>query len=118
MNLAHLRYSSGATDCADPLQYARCKQFLQARAVDLMRRHQTYHNHTHTKIKTQKKQNKTLHQATKYKNKPGSNPALLIHSFSIPVDYTEEQLYWITPLVHLASYPLSGSSQKLKIRDQ
>lgn len=38
--------------------------------------------------------------------KTGSDPALLLHSFSVPVDYAKEQLYWITPLVHLASHPV------------
>lgn len=117
MNLVHLIYQW----CHRLFRSTRrCKQFLCVHTVDSVRRHQTYHTTTHTerKIKAQKYRNKTLHQATKYKNKPGSSPALLMHLFSIPVDNTEKQLYWITLLVHLASFPLSGSSQNLQIRDE
>lgn len=47
MNLVHLRYAGDATYmyCADPVQYAICKQFLHAHAVDSLRRDQTCHQH-------------------------------------------------------------------------
>lgn len=104
MTAVSLRWSRGATAGTDPLLHARGKQLLHAHAADSLRRLQASHYpaYAHRDENTPKNMAKIL---IKLLSTKGSSPALLLDSFSVPVDYTKEQLYWITLLVHLASHP-------------